>query len=119
MPDGVESRGHVDDDVLRGLYGQASALVFPSLYEGFGLPVLEAMAAGCPVAASTAGAIPEIAGDSAVLFDPTDIDAMATAIDTALRLPPERVSAARRHAAAFTWTATANAHDHVYELAER
>lgn len=119
LPEAVESRGHVDDVVLRELYRRASALIFPSLYEGFGLPVLEAMAAGCPVAASTAGAISEISGGSAVLFDPTDIDAIASAIDEALRLPPERVSAARRHAAGFTWTATARAHDRIYELAGR
>ena len=72
LPDGVETRGGVSADELVALYRRASALVFPSLYEGFGLPPVEAMACGCPVAASNAGSLPEVVGDAAVLFDPYD-----------------------------------------------
>ncbi len=80
LPEGVENLGSVSAEHLASLYRRAACLVYPSLYEGFGLPVLEAMACGCPVAASNAGAIPEVAGDAAVLFDPTDVDAMAAAM---------------------------------------
>ena len=72
VPAGVDVRGLVGRDELRELYRTAAALVFPSLYEGFGLPPLEAMASGCPVAASRAGSLPEICGDAAVLFDAHD-----------------------------------------------
>jgi glycosyltransferase involved in cell wall biosynthesis len=71
-----------DDRVLAAHYASARALVYPSLYEGFGLPPLEAMSHGCPVAAAAAGSIPEVVGEAAVLFDPEDLDAMAGAIDT-------------------------------------
>src|SRR5207302_9449359 len=63
----VELRGHVEPDELASLYRGAALLVFPSRYEGFGLPVLEAMASGTPVVAARAGAVPEVAGDAAVL----------------------------------------------------
>ncbi len=69
-----------DDHDLARIYQAASVLVYPSLFEGFGLPPLEAMAHGCPVVAARAGAIPEILGDAALLFDPTDVDALADAI---------------------------------------
>lgn len=72
---------HGDDSVLAGLYAQAVALVYPSLYEGFGIPMLEAMGTGCPVAASNTSAMPEIAGGAAVLFDPGDTDAMRSALE--------------------------------------
>lgn len=68
--DGVIHLGPVDDATLKALYERALAFVFPSLYEGFGLPPLEAMACGCPVAASTAPAVREACGDAAVYFDP-------------------------------------------------
>lgn len=77
---GVERIGTVSDGELKALYRDAAALVFPSLYEGFGLPPLEAMACGCPVAAARAAAIPEVCGDAALYFDPTDLDAIAQAI---------------------------------------
>jgi glycosyltransferase involved in cell wall biosynthesis len=70
----------VDDVGLATLYRDALGLVYPSFYEGFGLPPLEAMAAGCPVVAARAGAIPEVVGDAALLFDPADVDEMAAAI---------------------------------------
>lgn len=68
------------DALLGGLYRSAAAFIFPSLYEGFGLPLLEAMAHDCPVVASNGGALPEIAGDAAIYFDPLDVEAMAAAM---------------------------------------
>jgi glycosyltransferase involved in cell wall biosynthesis len=79
-PPGVEVRGHVSLEELADLYRSAAALVFPSLYEGFGFPPLEAMASGCPVAVSTAGSLLEICGDAARTFDPTSVEEMAEAI---------------------------------------
>ncbi len=73
----VRHLGSVSDEELAGLYRGALALVFVSLYEGFGLPIIEAMACGTPVLSSTATAMPEVAGDAAILVDPFDVDAMA------------------------------------------
>jgi glycosyltransferase involved in cell wall biosynthesis len=114
MPDGVEARGLVSGDELASLYRRASCLVFPSLYEGFGLPPLEAMACGCPVAASRAGALPEVCGDAAVLFDPLDPEAIAAGVEEALERAPELSTRGPEHAAAFTWEESARRHDAVY-----
>lgn len=76
----VHFPGYVTDEQLKALYQRASVYVHPSLYEGFGLTVLEAMAAGCPVITSNVYSLPEVAGDAAVLIDPTDIEALADAI---------------------------------------
>jgi glycosyltransferase involved in cell wall biosynthesis len=70
--DRVRFTGWVDEATLEGLYRMASGFVFPSLAEGFGMPVLEAMARGVPVACSDATSLPEVAGDAALLFDPAD-----------------------------------------------
>jgi glycosyltransferase involved in cell wall biosynthesis len=117
LPEGVENLGSVTPEHLASLYRRAACLVFPSLYEGFGLPVLEAMACGCPVAASNAGAIPEIAGDAAVLFDPTDVDAMAEAMLDADRRRDELRARGIGRAAAYTWDETARRHEEVYAAA--
>jgi len=82
-PAGVEMRGQVSQGELVSLLQRASALVFPSLYEGFGLPPLEAMACGCPVASSNAASLPEVVGEAARLFDPHDPSAIADAMRTA------------------------------------
>jgi glycosyltransferase involved in cell wall biosynthesis len=76
--------GEVSDELLRSYYAHADLLVFPSLYEGFGFPPLEAMAMGIPVAASNAGSIPEVCGDAAAYFDPYSVDEMTTVIENAL-----------------------------------
>lgn len=105
---------------LEGLYALADAVVFPSLYEGFGLPVLEAMARGVPVACSRASSLPEVAGDAALLFDPEDVDAIADATRRLLHDPAlrERLRAAGlERAARFTWDATAAATVASYERA--
>lgn len=120
LPDGIEARGHVSRAELAGLMQRASALVFPSLYEGFGLPPLEAMACGCPVACSDAGALPETAGGAARLFDPHDPTAIADAVRDVLDTPEPWVERGLARAAAFSWDATARATDAVYaELSTR
>ena len=80
----VRFPGWVADAELEGLWTVACAFVYPSLYEGFGLPVLEAMARGVPVACSNASSLPEVAGDAALLFDPHDERAIAGAIEALL-----------------------------------
>ncbi len=84
LTDSVQFLGPVDNADLPTLYAGAELFVFPSLYEGFGLPVLEAMACGTPVACSNTSSLPEVAGDAAMLFDPTDVDGMAFAIQQLL-----------------------------------
>jgi glycosyltransferase involved in cell wall biosynthesis len=114
LPVGVEARGRVADDELARLYRTASALVFPSLYEGFGQPPLEAMACGCPVACSDAGALPEVVGDAARLFDPHDASAIAAAVEDVLESPEEWTQRGLARAAAFSWDAAARATEAVY-----
>jgi glycosyltransferase involved in cell wall biosynthesis len=112
LPAGVRTVGRVGWGELPALYRRAGALVFPSLYEGFGLPPLEAMACGCPVASSTAGSLPEVCGDAAVYFDPTSVDEMVAAIWQALE--GELVAKGLEQAARFTWEKCARGHDEVY-----
>jgi glycosyltransferase involved in cell wall biosynthesis len=114
VPDGVEARGTVSLEELASLYRRAACLVFPSLYEGFGLPPLEAMASGCPVAASNVASLPEICGDAAVLFDPLDPEAIAAGITEALERAAELQPRGLERAAMFTWAASARAHEAVY-----
>lgn len=110
---GVRPLGHVDDALLPGLYAGAAAFVLPSLYEGFGLTALEALAAGVPVVAADRGALPEVCGDAAQLVDPTDAEAVAAALERALDDPaPWRVAGPPR-AAPLTWEATARGVDAV------
>jgi glycosyltransferase involved in cell wall biosynthesis len=108
---------------MPSLYSCASLFAFPSLYEGFGLPPLEAMACRCPVVASTGGSLPEILGDAALLPDPGDMEAIADAITRVLldadlrRTLVERGSARVRH---FSWERAAKATFEIYrEVAAR
>ncbi|HET6601751.1 MAG TPA: glycosyltransferase family 1 protein [Gaiella sp.] len=117
MPEGVDTLGDAALETRVSLYRRASALVFPSLYEGFGLPPVEAMACGCPVAASDAGSLPEVVGDAAVLFDPREPESIAGGILEALDRADELRQRGLARAAHFTWDATARAHDRVYEAA--
>jgi glycosyltransferase involved in cell wall biosynthesis len=114
VPEGVEVRGHVDAAALVSLLQRAAALVFPSLYEGFGLPPLEAMACGCPVACSSAAALPETVGDAARLFDPRDPRSIADAVLDVLADPQPWVERGLRRAASFSWDETARRTDAVY-----
>jgi glycosyltransferase involved in cell wall biosynthesis len=102
----VRALGHVPDEELPGLYAGALAFVLPSLYEGFGLPCLEAMACGTPVVAADRGALPETCGDAALLVDPTDQSAIADAVESAIGDERLRERGLRR-AAAFSWERTA------------
>lgn len=113
-PEWVEQRGLVSRDELMDLYATAGCLAFPSLYEGFGLPPLEAMASGCPVALSGAGSLPEICGDAGIMFDPLDVTAMARAIGEALDSGECLAEKGRKQAALFTWERCAEVHAGVY-----
>ena len=120
MPDAVVRLGIVEDRRLQTLYRAATALVYPSLYEGFGLPVLEAMASGTPVIASQAASIPEVLGDAGILLSPTDASAWTQAIvrvmnDEGLRISMRAAGLAR--AATFTWDRTARLTWDAYRLA--
>ena len=110
----------VPSDDLEALYRAATAFVFPSLYEGFGLPVLEAMTRGVPVACSNRGALAEVADDAALLFDPEEPRSIADAIERLLTDASERDrlrDAGRANAARFSWSATAAKTISTYEAA--
>jgi glycosyltransferase involved in cell wall biosynthesis len=114
IPYGVRSLGRVPREELVELYRTAAALVFPSLYEGFGQPPLEAMACGCPVACSNAGSLPEVVGDAARLFDPGSVEEMVAAVEEVLDDPEPWRARGLERAKEFTWEKTARAHDDVY-----
>ncbi len=117
LADRVHFTGYVLQKDLPALYNAASIFVFPSLHEGFGLPVLEAMACGTPVVTSNVSALPEVAGDAAILVDPNDAHALADAINYVLNDAAEAArlrKAGIERAAAFTWDACAEATLAVY-----
>jgi glycosyltransferase involved in cell wall biosynthesis len=98
--------GFVSDDILPAIYSAAEVLAFPSLYEGFGLPILEAMACGTPVVASRASCLPEVAEGAALLVDPDSVDGLAAALEQALsdsELRPKLIEQGRHRAAEYTW----------------
>jgi len=106
LEDEVIFPGFVPDDDLPPLYSAADLFVFPSLYEGFGLPVLEAMACGTPVVTSNASSLPEVVGDAAVLVDPNDVQALIRAMSAVLdnkELHGELRAKGPRQAAKFSW----------------
>ncbi len=108
--DRVFITGYTTDEQLACLYSAATALVYPSLYEGFGLPVLEAMACGCPVICSDAASLPEVAGDAAILVYPSDKNQLAHAIDLMVLDSETRSRYAKKGTArsqTFTWRKTA------------
>lgn len=114
VPPGVEVKGLVSADELVSLYRRAACMVFPSLYEGFGQPPLEAMASGAPVAAANIPAVAEACGDAAALFDPSDAEDMAAVVSGVLDAPERFAAAGPERARAFTWAETARRHDAVY-----
>ena len=118
--DDVRWPAWVSGDELEGLYAAATCVVFPSLYEGFGLPVLEAMARGVPVACSNRSSLPEVADDAALMFDPEDVGAIKAAMERLLgdgRLCSQLAQAGRQRARTFTWERTADLTVGSYERA--
>jgi glycosyltransferase involved in cell wall biosynthesis len=116
----VHYLGYVEAKALPGLYRSAAMLVFPSLFEGFGMPLVEAMALGCPIAAANTTSIPEVVGDAALLFDPRNPDAVASAsyrllVDEALR--QTLIARGREQAARFSWEKAADETRQVFEWA--
>ena len=116
----IHFAGYVPDAALPDWYRSAGALVYPSLYEGFGMPPVEAMACGCPVIASTRGALGEVVGNAAALVDPADINSMATQLEAVADSPELR--ATLRHAGLirahhFDWKVTARRTWEVYNRA--
>ena len=116
----IRSLGFVSNEILPDLYRAAEVFVYPSLYEGFGLPPVEAMACGCPVISSSCGSLGEVIGDAAVIIDPENIQAMAaqlrilaTDVDLKKRLRAAGLSQARK----FDWNRTAAETLKVYERA--
>ena len=114
VADRVELRGHVSQEELAALYRGAACLVFPSRYEGFGLPVLEAMASGTPVVATTAGALPEVAGDAAILVEPGNPVALAGGIERALADRERLRAAGLERVKHYSWAKTAQRTLEVY-----
>ena len=112
----VQLRG--GDEILRNLYTHASALIYPSLYEGFGLPALEAMAHGCPTVCSNTSSLPEVVGSAAELFDPHDVEAIVHAMERVVFSDARTVAlreAGRKRAEMFSWTACARKTRAIYE----
>jgi glycosyltransferase involved in cell wall biosynthesis len=115
--DALAVLGLVSDARLDALYREALALVYPSLYEGFGLPVLEAMSRGTPVVAMRASSVPEVLGDAGVLLDPEDAAGWVTSLDAIIGQPERRAAlaaAGQARAASFTWERTARETYEVY-----
>ncbi len=108
--------GFVDESDLLVLYSAAAALLYPTLYEGFGLPLLEALASGTPALGANVGAAPEVAAGHAVLVDPKDVGAIAEGIDRVLETDAEALERARAHALTFTWERCARQTVEVYRL---
>ncbi len=115
----TQTLGYVSDTDLPGLYSAASVFAYPSLYEGFGFPVLEAMSCGTPVTTSNTSSLPEIVGQAGVLFDPLDVSAISAGIEKALKNSSKLVTAGRRQAAKFTWESCAKKTLEVYEQISR
>ena len=108
--DRIHRLGYVTDDQLDALYGAAAAFVHVSLFEGFGLPLLEAMEARCPVVTSSVSSLPEVAGDAAVLVDPHDVEAISEgilAVVSSADLSAELVEKGELRVSEFTWEACA------------
>jgi len=115
---GVEWKGHLPEAAMRAELAGATALVYPSVLEGFGLPVLEAMAAGVPVVTSAVEPLRSLAGDAALLVDPLDVDSIAGGLERVLHdaaLRARMVQSGLRRAAGYTWAGCAEATRRAYE----
>ena len=114
----IQLTRYMPDEALPALYRQAEVFVYPSIYEGFGLPPLEAMACGTPVVCSRASSLPEVVGDAALLFDPTDSAVLARALESVIDSPATKERLSRRgreRASRFCWSETAAKTLDVYE----
>lgn len=112
--------GLLTTEELADLYRRALAFIFPSLYEGFGMPIVEAMSCGCPVITSNVSACPEIAGEAGLIVDPRDEKALLEAMQLISQNPqarPERVAASLRRAGNFSWEKSAKCHADVLYIA--
>ena len=110
--------GYVPDDLLPNLYSEAIAFIFPSLYEGFGLPIIESMACGCPTLSSNHCSLPEIGGDAAHFFNPTDIDEISESIRKVCDDSEFRHTLVQRgpdHAKRFNWDSSFKLHMDLFE----
>ena len=110
--------GYVEEEDLPEIYNLASLFVFPSLYEGFGLPILEAMACGCPVVCSNTSSLPEVAGDAAILVDPTNVEEIADGIQRVLldqALMSSLTNKGFQQASHFSWERAARETLRVFE----
>ncbi|GAC1347193.1 MAG: hypothetical protein NVSMB27_12080 [Ktedonobacteraceae bacterium] len=117
LRESVHFLGHIPDQDLIALYQMATCLVFPSLYEGFGLPVAEAMTAGCPVITTTSSSLPEVAGDAALLVDPLNAKEIAAAMQRVSQneaLRQHMIADGRLQASRFSWEQTARLNREVY-----
>ena len=112
---GVLSLGYVPDSDLPALYSGATVFVYPSLYEGFGFPVLEAMACGTPVVTSNISSLPEVAGNATILVDPLDAPAISSGIKQALKSRDKLIHLGLNQAKKFTWESTAKQVLEVYD----
>lgn len=113
--DEVMVLGYVSDADIPGLYSGATAFIYPSLYEGFGFPVLEAMACGAPVVTSNLSSLPEIAGGAAILINPLDVDAIKAGIITAIESSDTLRERGISQAKKFTWASSASKVISIYE----
>ena len=108
----------INDAILKNLYRNARAFVFPSLYEGFGLPVLEAFSCGCPVIMSNTSSLPEIGGDGAIYFNPSDKESIILAIEKVLfneRYRDDLIKKGYNRLKIFSWEITADKTKKLYE----
>ena len=118
---GIQSKVHMvnaNDHVMPQLYANARAFVFPSLYEGFGLPILEAFSCGCPVIASNTSSLPEIGGDAACYFNPLDPDSLVQALESVImddQLRDKYIQKGLIRVSEFSWKKTAQKTKDVYE----
>jgi len=113
--DATRFAGTVSDAILRSAYSAAELTVLPSFEEGFGLPVLESMACGTPVACSCVASLPEVGGSAAVYFDPHDVESIAESIERLLHSSGERLrQSGFSNAKRFTWSACADRHLEIY-----
>jgi glycosyltransferase involved in cell wall biosynthesis len=117
LEESVHFLGHIPDQDLIAIYQMAICLVFPSLYEGFGLPVVEAMTAGCPVVTTTSSSLPEVAGNAALLVDPLNTREISIAMKRVLQdaaLRQRMIADGQKQASRFSWEDTARINREVY-----